>query len=77
MAEMEKGFERAAPVRGLVQKQSGGLFLARGKIHSLMNAPSMGVGIRLLFVAVRCKRKISKVYTNNKNPDTPSGCPDF
>ena len=33
------GFERAAPVRRLGQKQSGGLFLARGRIHSRRNAP--------------------------------------
>ena len=33
------GLERAAPVPKLVQKQSGGLFLARGKVHGLQNAP--------------------------------------
>ena len=33
LAEDEKGFERAAPVRKLVQKVSGGHFLARGRIH--------------------------------------------
>ena len=33
------GFERAAPVLKLVQKVSGGHFLARGRIHGLANAP--------------------------------------
>ena len=33
-------------MRTLVQKQSGGLFLGRGKIHGLVNAPDMGVGTR-------------------------------
>ena len=32
------GIERAAPVRTLVQKQSGGLFLARGRFHWSQNA---------------------------------------
>ena len=35
------GFER--PLR----KHAGGVFLDRGRIHSLMNAPGTGVGIRL------------------------------
>ena len=33
LAEDEIGVERAAPVRTLVQKVSGGHFLARGRIH--------------------------------------------
>ena len=44
-------FERAAPVRTLVQKQSGGLFLARGRIHGLADAPGTGVDASPLFVA--------------------------
>ena len=39
-----KGFERPAPVSRLEQKQSGGLFLGRGKIHEWANAASMAVG---------------------------------
>ena len=41
----DEGFERAAPVRTLVQKVSGGHFLARGRIHGLRNAPGTGVGL--------------------------------
>ena len=44
MAE-DEGFERAAPVRTLVQKVSGGHFLARGRIHGLRSAPGTGVGL--------------------------------
>ena len=32
------GIERAAPVRTLVQKQSGGLFLARGRFPGFTDA---------------------------------------
>jgi len=40
LAEDEKGFERAAPVRTLVQKlRAGEQFLARGRIHARVNAP--------------------------------------
>ena len=42
MAEDENGFERAAPVRTLVQKVSGGHFLARGRIHDLSDASGTG-----------------------------------
>ena len=38
MAEDETGFERAAPVRTLVQKVSSGHFLARGRIHGFSAA---------------------------------------
>ena len=39
-AEDEIGFERAAPVCTLVQKlRAGEQFLARGRIHDLVNAP--------------------------------------
>ena len=48
-------------------------FLGRGRIHILMNAPSMGVDMRILFVAVRLKKETSKVYTNNKKMDTQMG----
>ena len=41
----DEGFERAAPVRTLVQKVSGGHFLARGRIHGLRSAPGTGVGL--------------------------------
>ena len=46
LTEDEIGFERAAPVRTLVQKVSGGHFLARGRIHGFANAPSRGVGAK-------------------------------
>ena len=38
-----EGLERAAPVRTLVQKVSGGHFLARGRIHYSIDAPLVGV----------------------------------
>ena len=39
-ATRRKGLERAAPVRTLVQKlRAGEQFLARGRIHGLVNAP--------------------------------------
>ena len=44
MAEDENGFERAAPVGTLVQKVSGGHFLARGRIHGVVNAFGTNVG---------------------------------
>ena len=51
LAEDEIGFERAAPVRTLVQKlRAGEQFLARGRIHRLMNASGRDVGISLFFV---------------------------
>lgn len=37
------GLERAAPVRTLVQKVSGGHFLARGRIHDLSDASGTDV----------------------------------
>ena len=40
MVFTQKGFER--PLR----KHAGGMFLGRGRIHGLMNAPGTGVGIR-------------------------------
>ena len=38
------GIERAAPVRPLVQKVSGGHFLARGRFHGSRNASKKDVG---------------------------------
>ena len=52
MAEDENGFERAAPVRTLVQKVSGGHFLARGRIHDLSDASGTDVDGRSFWVVV-------------------------
>ena len=44
MAEDEDGFERAAPVRTLVQKlRAGEQFLARGRIHGSLGASGRDV----------------------------------
>ena len=42
-----EGLERAAPVRTLVQKVSGGHFLARGRVHGAMTAAGTAVDIAL------------------------------
>ena len=43
LAEDENGFERAAPVRTLVQKHAGeSMFLARGRIHEKADASVTG-----------------------------------
>jgi hypothetical protein len=43
----EEGLERAAPVRTLVQKVSGGHFLARGRVHRSESA-AYGCEIRTI-----------------------------
>ena len=52
MAEKENGFEEAGLCEAEVKNMPVACFLGRGKIHILMNAPSMGVGMGILFVAV-------------------------
>jgi hypothetical protein len=47
-----EGFEEGGLSEAAVKSMPVACFLARGKIHSLMNTPSMGVGIRLSFAAV-------------------------
>ena len=53
LAEDENGFERAAPVRRLVQKYASGIFLARGRIHRSSTAVRRTVGDGLF---VFCRR---------------------
>ena len=60
------GIRKDGSTEGRVKKCPVDTFLVRGRIHILMNAPSMGVDMRILFVAVRLKNETSKVYTNNK-----------
>ena len=43
-------------------------FLGRGKIHILMNAPSMGVGMGILFVAVISNSIYSVQQTHISTP---------
>ena len=49
----QQGFEEAGPTVSGVKKCPVDTFLGRGRIHILMNAPSMGVGMRILFVVAR------------------------
>ena len=57
LAEDEDGFERAAPVRRLVQKHAGGMFLARGRIHRSSTAVRRTVGDGLsVFLQTKCNR---------------------
>ena len=42
------GLERLAPVRTLVQKQSGGLFLGRGRVHGFQNAVRKDCGLKTI-----------------------------
>jgi len=46
------GFERPAPVRTLVQKHAGGMFLGRGRIPVQMTASRRGVAS----VPLRCRK---------------------
>ena len=46
LVHRKDGLERAAPVRTLVQKHAGGMFLARGRVHDLSNASGTDVGER-------------------------------
>ena len=48
-------------MRTLVQKVSGGHFLARGRIHGLVNAPGMGVGARP-FGLQQSQKRYSLIY---------------
>ena len=48
----KEGFEEAGLCAAEVKNMPVACFLGRGKIHILMNAPSMGVGMGILFVAV-------------------------
>ena len=41
-------------------------FLGRGRIHIRMNAPSMGVGMRILFVVVGYRNSIYSVHQTQK-----------
>ena len=41
-------------------------FLGRGRIHILMNAPSMGVDMRILFVVVGYRNSIYSVHQTQK-----------
>ena len=45
---MDAGLERPAPVRTLVQKQSGGLFLGRGRVHGFQNAVRRDCGLKTI-----------------------------
>ena len=76
MAEQQR-IRKDGPTEGRVKKCPVDTFLVRGRIHILMNAPSMGVDMRILFVAVRLKKETSKVCKGNKKQDTPKGCPVF
>ena len=67
-----KGFEEAGPTEGRVKKCQVDTFLGRGRIHILMNAPGMGVGMRILFVVELKVKAISKVY-KRYNMTPPSG----
>ena len=66
----EAGIRKDGPTVGRVKKCPVETFLVRGRIHGLLNAPSMGVGIRILFVAGKYGRKISIAYTNNRKKPT-------
>ena len=48
-----EGIERPAPVRTRVQKQSGGLFLGRGRFHRFLTAAGMAVGRNRSNMALR------------------------
>ena len=53
--------------RSEVKNMPGACFLGRGKIHILMNAPSMGVGMGILFVAVISNSIYSVQQTHKKD----------
>ena len=56
------GIRKDGLPKGQVNKCPVDTFLVRGRIHSLMNAPSMGVGMRILFVVVGYRNNIYSVH---------------
>ena len=61
-----KDSKRPARPKGGSKKCPVDTFLGRGRIHILMNAPGMGVGMRILFVVELKVKAISKVYKRAK-----------
>ena len=64
----KEGFEEAGLCVAEVKNMPVACFLGRGKIHILMNAPSMGVGMGILFVAV-ISNSIYSVQQTQKTKD--------
>ena len=64
----KEGFEEASLCVAEVKNMPEACFLGRGKIHILMNAPSMGVGMGILFVAV-ISNSIYSVQQTQKTKD--------
>ena len=59
-----EGFEEAGIAAGEAKNMPATYFLGRGRIHSLMNAPGTGVGIRLSFAAEKySRRNIESVHS--------------
>ena len=73
----QQGFEEAGLTEGGVKNMPVACFLGPGRIHILMNASGMGVGMRILFVVVECKRIASIVFTKHKRIPTRSGGDSF
>ena len=65
LAEQQR-IRKDGPTEGRVKKCPVDTFLVRGRIHRLMNAPSMGVSISLLFVAVEYRNSIYSVQQTQK-----------
>ena len=64
----KEGFEEAGLCAAEVKNMPVACFLGRGKIHILMNAPSMGVGMGILFVAVISNSIYSVQQTHKRKP---------
>ena len=68
-ASCGKGLERAAPVRTLVQKVSGGHFLARGRVHWRKTASHWDVGF-LQYLSTKCNSSPFRCMSLNEQPPT-------